>query len=201
MPWIFGPAFVGHSNRVDMRELRVFTPIQRAAAFRARMDSYYFDQVKAIASKSPWAPFPLAVMTCIGIETIGAYKYGDDTNDRNGHFKKTVEELDRGFTRVVAAPTGNNVSLSTFVYQGFRNSLAHGFYGKWVFITHDPAKAKTFRYNTHHKLLVLNVYWLYERFHTVAQKYLDNLTCATDPTSDPLLTFEKNFLKNFRLWM
>jgi hypothetical protein len=172
MPWIFGPGFPGHADRVEMRELQSLTPIERAAAFRARMQAYYFDQVNTIASKSPWAPFPLAVMTCIGIETIGAYKYGVVANDRNGHFRKTVEELDRGFGRVVSAPIGIDVSLSTFVYQGFRNSLAHGFYGKWVFITHDPAKAKTYRYTARHKLLVLNVYWFYDRFRTIAERYL-----------------------------
>jgi hypothetical protein len=201
MPWTFGPEFTGHPTSVEMRELRTFNPMQRAAAFRARMDAFYFKQVDAIATKSPWAPFPLAVMTCIGIETIGAYKYGDAPGDRNGHFKKLVEELHGGFKRLENDPSGRQVTLSTFLYKGFRNSLAHGFYGKWVFITHDPAKAKTFKFARRESLLVLNVYWFYERFRVIANQYLSELTGATDINMDPLRTFNENFENNFSHWL
>jgi hypothetical protein len=201
MPWTFGPEFAGHPNSVQMRELRALSSIQRAAAFRARMDAFYFKQVEAIASKSPWAPFPLAIMTCIGIETIGAYKYGDAPGDRNGHFKSIVDGLHGGFARVETDPAGRSVTLSTFLYKGFRNSLAHGFYGKWVFITHEPTKAKTFKFVRQERLLVLNVYWFYERFRVIANKYLDELTRATDVAVAPLQTFNENFEKNFSHWL
>jgi hypothetical protein len=201
MPWTFGPEFAGHPTPVEMRELRGFTPIQRAAAFRARMDSFYFKQVGTIAAKSPWAPFPLAIMTCIGLETIGAYKYGDAPRDDNRHFRSFAEELHGGFAREENDPRGNAVTLSTFLYQGFRNSLAHGFYGKWVFITHDPAKAKTFKFDKREGLLVLNVYWFYERFSVVANKYLDQLCFATDVAAEPLRTFDETFRKNFSHWL
>jgi hypothetical protein len=127
MPWTFGPEFAGHPTPVEMRELRGFTPIQRAAAFRARMDSFFFKQVGTIAAKSPWAPFPLAVMTCIGLETIGAYKYGDAPRDDSRHLRSFAEDLHGGFAHKENDPRGNAVTLSTFPVSGIPQ-----LFGAWV---------------------------------------------------------------------
>jgi hypothetical protein len=201
MPWIFGPEFASHPGAVEMKELKTMNEVERAAAFKARMGSFFFKQVDCFASSPPWAPFPLALMTCVGIETIGAYKYGDARNDRNRHFRLLVEEMNKGFARTETDPDGQLSTLSTFLYKGFRNSLAHGFYGKWVFITHDPQKAKTFRFSAAERFVVLNVYWFYARFRWVAQRYLDHLTAANDPTQDPLATFGRTFVSNYRTWL
>jgi hypothetical protein len=48
----------------------------------------------------------------------------DAPNDRNGHFKLVAEELHSRLSRTEAAPDGNTITLSTFLYKGFRNSFA-----------------------------------------------------------------------------
>ena len=198
---MFGPGFVGHPADVNITELKKFSIPQRAKALEARLQEYFFKQVDVIGSNSPWAPFPLAVMTCVGIEMIGAFKYGDAFGDKNDHFKKIVEDMDGRLASVRTDPKGNLNKLSYFVYKGFRNSLAHGFYGKWVFITHDPGEAKRFRYVASKKILVLNVYWFYRRFKVVSHKYLNSLALATNPAKDPLKTFNETFKSNFSLWV
>ena len=201
MPWIFGPGIAGHPNQVEMRELKKFDVLQRAKAFRARTDAFFIRQVDVFQTQDPWAPFPLAVMTCVGIEMLGSYKYGDARADANNHFKKVLEEMDGGFLTINATPDGRSEKLSYFVYQGFRNSLAHGFYGKWVFITHKRRESTTFKYSPKKCLVVLNVYWFYQRFKEVYELYFRDLLAATDPLKDPLKTFNATFEKNFSVWL
>jgi len=201
MPWIFGPGFPGHPQSVEMKELKKFDAVRRAQAFKARVDAFFMSQVDVIQDKSPWAPFPLAVMTCVGIEMVGSYKYGDALGDANGHFKLFLKDMDSRFGVRKPTPTGIQEELAVFIYKGFRNSLAHGFYGKWVFITHDNAKAATFKYSTRPKLVVLNVYWFYKKFKEIADQYFVTLLGATDPSQYPLKTFNKTFEKNFSMWI
>lgn len=201
MSWIFGPSFRGHPKTVEMKELKKFDVFQRAIAFKARVDAFFIKQVDVFQKPKPWAPFPLATMTCIGIEMLGSYKYGDALGDRNDHFKKLAENMHPRFSNLMTAPDGISRKQSYFLYKGFRNSLAHGFYGKWVFITHDEKKAKTFRYNSTKKLIVLNVYWFYKRFKEVYDDYFRVLLSAKDASKDPLKTFNTTFERNFSLWV
>ncbi len=201
MPWIFGPAFPGHPKTVEMRELKNLDVESRAKAFKARADAFFIKQVDHLQSPSLWVPFPLAVMTCIGIEMVGSYKFGDAPNDRNDHFKKTVEDIDVGFSTEQLTPKGDKKKLSCFIYQGFRNSLAHGYYGQWVFITHDEKKARTFRYSAARNLVVLNVYWFYGQFKKTYNRYFSDLLAGTDSKHDPLKTFNETLEKKFELWL
>jgi hypothetical protein len=201
MPWTFGPSFPGHPQTVEMHEIRRFDVCTRAKAFRARTEAFFINQVDTIRTSATWAPFPLAVMTCIGIELISSYKYGDARGDSNDHFKKLLKDMHPRFGHVKITPEGHTHELAYFLYKGFRNTLTHGFYGKWVFITHQQEKAKTFRYSPRRGFVVLNVYWFYERFRRLANDYLATLVAATDVSRDPLLTFSYTFEKNFGMWI
>ena len=201
MPWIFGPAFSGHPKPVELAELRKFDVFTRARAFEARTKAFFIEQVDVLQTPQLWAPFPLAVMTCIGIEMIGSYKYGDAQGDRNDHFKKLAKDMNSRFGEIRPTPDGAMKELAYFLYNGFRNSLAHGFYGKWVFVTHQKEKAATFRYSSQKRFVVVNVYWFYQRFKEVEEEYLKNLLSATNLTLDPLKTFNETFEKNFAIWI
>jgi hypothetical protein len=201
MPWIFGPEFPGHPKTVEMKNLKSFDTVTRAKAFKARVESFFLKQVDVFQYQKPWAPFPLAVMTCVGIEMMGSYKYGDAPGDRNGHFKLFLKDMDAHFADMQLTPDNRQEELAAFIYKGFRNSLAHGFYGKWVFITHDKKKAAKLKYNREKRFVVLNVYWFYERFKAEAYKYLDSLVAANDEAQEPLKTFDRTFKKNFSMWV
>jgi hypothetical protein len=45
MPWIFGPEFASHPGTVEMKEFKTLSEVERAAAFKARIDSFFFKQV------------------------------------------------------------------------------------------------------------------------------------------------------------
>ncbi|HZP23013.1 MAG TPA: hypothetical protein VFB04_06180 [Terriglobales bacterium] len=104
MPWIFGPQFEGHPRIVEMRELKRFNVATKARAFKTRTEAYFLRQVDTLTSDQ--APFPLALMTCVGIEMIGAYKYGDAFADRNGHFKRLLKDMSPRFGEIQTTPEG-----------------------------------------------------------------------------------------------
>jgi hypothetical protein len=197
VPWIFGPAFPGHDKAVEIRELKKMDAQTRAKAFKSRADAFLVKQVDHFQTPSIWAPFPLAVMTCIGIEMVGSYRYGDARNDRNDHFKRTVEDIDAGFSVEQFTPMGERKKLSYFIYQGFRNSLALGYYGQWVFITHQKEKSRSFRYSSKRNLVVLNVYWFYEQFKKTYNEYFSHLLAATDSKQDPLKILTRPLRRNW----
>jgi hypothetical protein len=200
-PTAFGPGFEGHLGSVYANELKTMTPRERVRAFKARVDDYLIKQTDLLATKESWTPFPLTIMTCVGIELIGSYKYGDPGNNSNKHFQLFTHKIDRDFALEKPTPDGNALPLSDFLYSAFRNSFIHGYRGKWVFITHDPQEAEKWIYSLNEKYLVLNVYWLYKEFKRAYNEYFDHLLSATDMHTDPLLTFNKTFETHFSQWL
>jgi hypothetical protein len=100
---VIGPEFPGHSGPVYADELRSMAAAERAKVFRARMDAYFKQQVGTFAPPNRPSDFPLVVMTCIGIETLGAYRYGDlgprKGNPVNKHLRTgTSNSLSRTWT-------------------------------------------------------------------------------------------------------
>jgi hypothetical protein len=206
---VFGPEFPGHSGTVFADELKTLGVVERAKAFKARMDRFFKDQVGMFAPPNPAADFPLVIMTCVGIETLGAYKYGDLGHPKatvpggvgkDRHFHRIVEEIAPDFKDQAAAPDSSDRPLSDFVYEGFRNSLVHGFYGKWVFITGDD-ETKTWFYDPSEKSVVLNTYWFYAQFCRIYEEYFRELLACSDPMSEPLKTFHQTFSVYFALWL
>jgi hypothetical protein len=192
MPWIFGPHFTGHPRVVEMKELQKFDVFTRAKAFKARSDGFFLNQVNVFSQKEARAPFPWALLTCVGIEMLGSYKFGDSPADRNSHFKKFAEEFHPKFKETYATPDGKIETLSYFLYKGFRNSLAHGFYGKWVFITDDNSKTRTLRYSGYRHFVVLNVYWFYARFRELYDEYFSGVACRHRYIQGPTQDIQSN---------
>jgi hypothetical protein len=206
---VVAPQFPGHAGVVYADQLKSMGAVERAKVLKARMDSFFKQQVGMFALPNAQADFPLVVMSCVGIETLGAYKYGDlggptkktrsTTPDR--HFQRLIEDMDAQFVDVATEPSGASRPLSDFVYEGFRHSLVHGFYGKWVHITAETAETDSWFYDQSEKFVVLNVNWFYTRFCEVYEDYFQNLLSCFDPTQDPLKTFHETFQKYFGRWL
>jgi len=206
---VFGPEFPGHRGAVFSDELKSMDVVHRANAFKARMDRFFKEQVGMFAPPNTAADFPLVIMTCIGIETIGAYKYGDvgrqsrkrtKETSKDRHFQRVMEDIDQSFGDVAPAPDNRDRPLSDFVFEGFRHSLVHGFYGKWVFIAGDQ-ETKDWFYDPAEKSLVLNTYWFYRQFCDIYERYFKDLLACADPTSEPLRTFDQTFSIYFSRWL
>lgn len=197
----FGPGFDGHPNDVFRDELKGMDVFQWARAFKARVDDYLIRQIDFLSTGTPWTPFPLTVMTFVGIELLGSYKYGDRSNNGKRHFQKIVEDMDPDLAKERKPPKGPPVPLSDFIYFAFRHTYIHGFHGKWVFITHLENEAKTWVYGVNDSYVVVNIFWFYREFKRVYSEYFDALLKATNPEKDPLRSFEKTFRRHFSEWL
>jgi hypothetical protein len=173
------------------------------------MDRFFRDQVGMFAPPKPPADFPLVVMTCVGVETLGAYKYGDLGRQsvkgpkkvaRDRHFQRIIEDIDQGFNDAAIAPDRRNRPLSDFVFEGFRHSLVHGFYGKWVFIAGDQETMSWF-YDPAEMCVVINTYWFYRRFCDIYDQYFEDLLACPAPTTEPLRTFDQTFCTYWSRWL
>jgi len=197
----FGPGFEGHPENVFRDELKGMNPLERVRAFKARIDDYLISQTERLASTGPWMPFPLTVMTLVGIELLGSYKYGDPGNNRNRHFQRIVEDIDPTFGEKKPNPDGKTVPISDFIYSAFRNTYIHGFLGKWVFITHRTEEAEKWIYGRNDRLVVVNIYWFWTQFKRVYTDFFESLLKANDPACEPLLTFGRTFKRHFSEWL
>jgi hypothetical protein len=206
---VFGPEFPGHGGTVFTDELEALGVVERAKAFKARMDRFFKEQVGMFAPPKLTADFPLVIMTCVGIETLGTYKYGDLGHPKamvrgrvmkDRHFQRIVEDIDPDFKDKAAAPDPPDRPLSDFVYEGFRSSLVHGFYGKWVFIAGDD-ETKTWFYDPSEKSVVPNTCWFYREFCRIYEDYFMKLLACSDPTREPLRTFDQTFTMYFSRWL
>jgi hypothetical protein len=70
----FGPNEKGEP--VSYGEVRCLDQDDRIVALKRRLDGFLLDQVSAFADNESgerrgWSPFPLAVMTCVAIESLG----------------------------------------------------------------------------------------------------------------------------------
>src|SRR2546426_8505107 len=105
-PTFFGPGFEGRTQPVLAEGLHGLSLGQRVLALKARLDDYLISQTDRLATKEVWTPFPLAIMTCIGIELIGSYKYGDPGDNSNRHFERVVEDIDPSLGELRKTPSG-----------------------------------------------------------------------------------------------
>jgi len=126
----FGPEFRGHPGPVYADEMKSLSLPDRVSALKVRVDDYLISQTDHLATRDLWTPFPLAIMTCVGVEWLGSYRYGDPGNNSNRHFQRVLEEVDPNLRDRRPAPDGKTKPLSDFIYFAFRNSLVHGFCGK-----------------------------------------------------------------------
>jgi hypothetical protein len=208
---VVAPEHPGHAGEVLASELRSMTVPNRAIVFKARMDAYFREQVAKFAAPNIGAHFPLVVMTCVGIETIGAYKYGDlgRIKQRHGqkktlkdrHFQRLVEDMDAEFMDTATDPDGSTRPLSDFVHEGFRHSLVHGFYGKWVSITAHMTETAEWFYDRGEKSLVISVFWFHQKFCEVYDEYFKALLNCSDTSGEPLKTFDETFKEYFKRWV
>ena len=93
---IFGPD--NSSGRFTYGEVRAMAQFDQHHALKGRMDTFFIAQVKELAksdddSRKVYAPFPLFLLTCVGIETLGKVLYrpkkmNDEEMDLERSFKK-----------------------------------------------------------------------------------------------------------------
>jgi len=111
---------------------------------KLRIEVFFIGQVKPLETVSP---FPLSVMTCIGVETLGEITIAESSDDNGIQFKKNFGKFDTNLTKSLTKAEKELVkknwpdkdgekikTLTDLFYKYYRNTMIHGYRGKGVFL-------------------------------------------------------------------
>ena len=112
---------------------------------KLRIEVFFIGQVKPLETVSP---FPLSVMTCIGVETLGEITIAENSDDNGIQFKKILGKFDTNLAKTLTKAEKELVkknwpdkdgekikNLTDLFYKYYRNTMIHGYRGKGVFLS------------------------------------------------------------------
>lgn len=154
---IFGPAPDGQYTYKDVRKLHEDAQF---LAIRDRVGTFFNQQVSELGiqgdgKKKVYSPFPLFLLTCIGIETLGRLFFGrEPTEDEQREdvqrecFIRACCKLHQKFGRALPKDQKQAFDLlwgigehekhekvAVLVYRLGRHTMAHGYQARGVFLT------------------------------------------------------------------
>jgi len=145
----------------------------RIKLLKKRLDSFFFEQVAVLNNKSP---FPMTIMTCIGIETMGQIFIANENGTQSFQFIQIISKVHQKFGRKIGKnfeqkframwPYKDSDVIETYgdlLYSYLRNTMIHGYYALGIYLSDD--KAVTLEEKDGY--LVLNPYWFWEKFTPV----------------------------------
>ena len=172
----FGPD--GRGGDFNYGHVRALSPQLQIEALRLRHEAWLVAQSSVLATSAS-SPFPLAVMTCVGMEALGLLAFGSSAKQRDP-FLAVAAIMDARFAVAVSPTFQSNLakrwaatldsdakpnSVTTnaeLLYFFFRNSLMHGFRGRGVFLTGD--ETQDFVTRDAEGTMVLNPWWLWRSY-------------------------------------
>lgn len=156
---IFGPSPPGANTYGDIRKLN---EAEQFLAIRDRVSTFFNAQVselgiQADGKKKVYSPFPLFLLTCIGIETLGhlffARKAMDGENKeevQRESFLKACGKVHQKFSRGLPVDQKvafdelwgegehqKNKTVALLIYRLGRHTMAHGYQSRGVYLTVD----------------------------------------------------------------
>jgi hypothetical protein len=163
----FGP------DNITFGQVRNTTdPSEQIRLLKRRLDSFFIDQINALDQRSP---FPLAIMCCIAIETLGAVFIDKKEDSQSYQFIRMLGKIDSGLSTklpkkfLIDFKARWNISdishintRAELIYTFLRNTLIHGYYARGVYLN----DAVGFKYEERAGFFALNPHWLWGKIKT-----------------------------------
>ena len=208
----FGPTETG--NTLTYGEVRKLQEAERFCALRRRLNTLLIEQVNEIAKMEDGnkAPFPLFLMTCVGIETLGKVFYtreptsGQNKDDiQKEGFLKVCNRIHPHFSRPLPKDQKeaydslwgvgkhkevNPFSISHIIYRFGRHTIIHGYRGKGVYFHND----KNLQWQMKMGAPILNPYWFWRNFCSASEKLWAEFESNREPTN-PLKSSARLYLE------
>ena len=148
---------------------------------KLRIEVFFIGQVKPLETVSP---FPLSVMTCIGVETLGEITIAESSDDNGIQFKNILGKFDTNLAKTLTKTEKELVkknwpdkdgekikTLTDLFYKYYRNTMIHGYRGKGVFL--ESGLNPPFIFND--GFLIINPDWFWTRFIEVFNSTFEQL--------------------------
>lgn len=136
---------------------------------KLRLDAFFIGQVMPM--EQYYSAFPLAIMACIGIETLGQIfiglgeKSGDSfvsmTKQIHQFFgRKPSLKFEAGFRQSWPGKDWEQIDCyGKLFYVYFRNTMVHGYQGKAIFLSYEDTDS--FQVNEEFGYLTINPNWIW----------------------------------------
>ena len=195
---IFGPD--NQPGELTYGAVRVLGEEDQLRALHRRLDAFFISQVAELAKSDEgpskvYSPFPLFLMTCVGIETLGKVFFGRIPNQKDGKPIESPEDIQReGFLMVCnklhkhfsrplskeqknahdelwgVGAQKNAQTPSQIIYRLGRHTMVHGYRGRGVFITEGISE-----WALETGAMLINPYWLWRSFSIVYKDLWERL--------------------------
>ena len=213
---IFGPNAL--SGELTYGAVRQLPEEDQLGALRRRLDGFFISQVDELAkpegaSSKVYSPFPLFLMTCVALETLGKVffarlpKKGQTQEDiqREGflrscnllhkHFSRSLNmEQKRAYDALWGANAHKHADTpSLIIYRLGRHTMIHGFQGRGIFITEDIEEWKMDKGS-----VIINPFWLWRSFKRAYEVLWEKLHAnknANNPLKRATLYYLDELLK------
>lgn len=172
---------------INFGEVRQITDTQtKLLCLKKRIETYIIKQVDIIGSRENYAPFPLTVLTCIAVETLGriiepVLAHEQDAK-KNKEIPKIVSisiynklhpnisgQLPKKFKTAMKnlwpdASVANISSYAELFHSYLRTTLIHGYRAKNVFLSEDFPE---WTLDENMGCLYINPYWFWKAYKRV----------------------------------
>jgi len=152
-----------------------------------RLNDFLLSQVDKLIKGSP---FPLSVMTCIGIETLGTIFIKKDKKNKSHQFVEIIKIIDPEFSKTFSKEFKKDFNkiwnknildhidnYGQFIYKYFRNTMVHGFQGEGVYLS-DETKV-SFEIKKGH--ITLNPYLFWEEYKKTYEDLFNKVLNNEEP--------------------
>jgi hypothetical protein len=181
-------------------QVRQLSPDDQIVALKRRLDGFLIDQVDAFAEdenaeRRGWSPFPLAVMTCVAIESLGHIMYRQLLDNKEeskkepflavayGIDKRLSRQLPKNFKEAFATRWERDAKKykdsAHLIYVFFRNTMMHGYIGQGVYLNHQIESLEI-----GDGFLVINPYWFWRAFKRRYEDLFEEVRTG-DRTNNP----------------
>ena len=198
----FGPSENGQG--LNYGQIRKLAEEDQFCALQRRLNTLFIGQVNELVKsdngkKLVYSPFPLFLLTCVGIETFGKVFFnpgvGQQKDIQRNAFLKVCTKIDRGFPRPFSkneradydqlwgqgAYSSHKInSVGHIIYRFGRHTMIHGYQGKGVYLTEDPSVAE---WTVKGGAVILNPYWFWERFKQASTELWGEFHKNKEPTN------------------
>ncbi|MCH8032216.1 MAG: hypothetical protein IH950_00480 [Bacteroidetes bacterium] len=167
-------------------------PLRRIKLLELRLRDLLIKQTNELevlldGSRKVHSPFPLAIITCISIETLGQIFYKSDNKkdekNQSYSFVSVIKFFDKEFSRPLTKKFKESLTkrfpndevekiknFSELFYTYFRNTFIHGYKGRAVYLEEQV--------NTWEKgdgFLVINPNWFWRKFKETFEEHFNQL--------------------------
>ena len=174
-------------------------------ALNRRFNTLFIGQVDELTKEENgkrvvYSPFPLFLMTCVGIETLGKIFFSREPKNRESEediqregFLEVCSGFDQAFSRKLSKDQKSDYdslwgidehkkvrSVAVIIYRLGRHTMVHGYRGKGVFLTEHKSVPT---WSMKDGAVILNPYWFWKKYKSRSSSLWKDFHDNKEPTN------------------